>query len=205
MTATIPWLTESEEELSDPPARLLSTPQTTTKPGFAEIKKHNAAGLREGLAQLRFARPRYMAGRGEPADRERYLITYVPVHLTKNRTGKVIDVPDETTSATHVHVYAVRFDNARSVPTTVPELIGRTWMDLGRILIPPAIGFPRPNEPARFGSRIEGHVRRQFITCVVKHPNPRKPWNIDVVWNELAEFYSELARELGSMGGSFRF
>jgi hypothetical protein len=139
---------------------------------------------------------------------QRYLVTYLPVDPARRAT--------QTSNATHVRVFAVRFANSTDVAGVTPAaaLRNRRWLDLGMIAIPtlqlpraphPAAPFPGADDAIPFGVAIEPLVHQRFVTCVVKHPNPRKPWNIDLVWNELAEFYSELAQELGSAASSFRF
>lgn len=181
-----------EEELAPAPTRTAPLVRATG-PGFAEIKKHNRNGMRGGLAQLR--------RRHEPSatrDLPRYLITYLPL----DSGGQ----PTDTGVASQVSAFAVRFDNWRGVPTT-PGAI-RTWMRLGEIELPPVSArFPSVRDEAGFGREVEKLVRRRFVEKVVAptRPRGRKGYPYDVVWNELAEFYSELARELGSAAGSFRF
>jgi len=167
-----------------------------TGPGKAEIKRHNDQGILRGLRQLRTgpvtrSRQGFVQG-GIGSGQDRYLITYEPVPLGSK-------------TPTHVEVRAVKFPRNTPVPSSLRAVRAMRWISLGQV---PAPQVPQttPQWDVVFGQHVEEPVRNRFVAWVV---NPRtgafKGRAHDVVWDELAEFYSELARELGSMGGSFRF
>jgi hypothetical protein len=167
-----------------------------TGPGFAEIKKHNRDGIGDGLLQLRTG-VRQLHATGAPR-RQPYLITYLPV----DKDGVGSEKPD----ATHLRVFAIDF--SAGIPPSTAGVLQRTWMSVGKIPIPrkarPFLSSAR--QAHRFGREVEGAVRHLFLSKVVNKTRRggRKPSH-DVIWDELAEFYSELARELTPPVGSFRF
>jgi hypothetical protein len=193
------WLSELEEELDPAPANPIA-PVKATGPGVAEIKKHNYNGKYDGLTQLR--NPKIAA------DRLRYLVTYLPLDASKS--------PTDLSGAEYVQVYAVHFPPTTNpktkavvgtaVPTT-PRQIAGPWMNLGLIKLPKSsVWFPSVHHADQFGNAVEEAVRRRFLWKVVNpRPGGRKGYPQDIIWQELAEFYSELARELAPSGGSFRF
>ena len=189
-------LPDLEEELARIPT-LTRKIQTATGPGFAEIKKHNSAGIKSGLEQLRRS--------SRPGNEPCYLITYMSRNRARERTdvGVVVDI----------QVFAIRFEKKSEVPFLWSDLNRLTWMNLGLIKLPKeSPWFPPVGWTDAFGYAVEEAVRRRFIEKVVKkRPDAqrgglgRPPSTHDVIWNELAEFYSELARELAAESGSFRF
>jgi hypothetical protein len=191
------WLPEQEEELSPEPL-MLTAPVATSASGFAEIKKHNSDGISQGLNQLRTS--------NEKRYRQRYLITYLPL----NRTGR----PADARKATKLRVFALRFKHHKDLPPPGERTLQRrAWMDLGIIQLPEKSAwfpFPSGGRDDQFGNAVEEAVRQRFIQTVVKNrPNPQhggaRGSTHDVLWDELADFYRELAAELAPSGGSFRF
>lgn len=145
--------------------------------GYAEIKPHHLRGMRAGMCQLAL----------NPDTGTRILITYLPV-----RNGH----PVETGTPDGVRVLArkfVQFTNA-----TVLENPNE-WWDIGSVPPPKNVTL---NDRQKFGLAIEEPVRQLFHAQVIKHPRTirRSPSNYrtgpDVLWNELADFYAELGREL---------
>lgn len=158
--------------------------------GHAEIKPHNLAGVAGGLKQLD----------KHPASGPRILITYRPLN---SAGGPATKGPPAT-----VQVLATNF----VPPTTRPlgprqwrnearALEGRTWWNLGSFIPPKQIPLIIDNR-GLFGSAIEPCVRDLFRVKVLKPPRKMLPGTggqrrgADVAWNELADLYAELGREL---------
>ncbi len=164
-----------------PPTLGATIPIDKLNGGTAEIKPHVSRAMGQGLEQLR---------KGQP-DGQRFLITYRPVGIR----------PDGRAAA--VCVYALGFTNIADVPRDVAALRARTWAHLGRAPLPERIPFPTVVDGGFFGSAVERHVRKRFGTALVRpagrtvRPGTGGHLPGPDVRYEQAEFYAELARELG--------
>jgi hypothetical protein len=192
------WLPDLEEELlpHPPTLDLASATHRVTAPGKAEIKKHNDDGIRDGLRQLG-ARIGPAAGRRTiSAGQPRYLITYRPVTVTRPGAPTVLAVD----------VYAIGFPAGTPVADSVAAVMRMRWLKLGRVLVPALPPGPASQYDARLGRAVESRVRSLFIDKIVRpRQGALRGWAHDVVWDELADFYRELAAELSPSGGSLRF
>jgi hypothetical protein len=164
--------------------------------GFAEVKPHNIAGIRDGLADIRTRQARtpypqafLLTYRHEPGDRAPRTVT---AYLLVPRPG------------------------AGSAPPPMPPVGGEVawlaslgrWFALSRApLVLPAHAEPRwagDIGPQARGSVVEPLVRYAFFRfgdykrardlTHAKQPHQR---GADVAWREIAEFFYELASELG--------
>jgi hypothetical protein len=147
-------------------------PPPITRPGIAEIKPHTPTGIAAGERQLR--------RRKAPPGRQRWLLTYVVV--SQPSSGKA--------GRARVLAYHV-----------TPTGKNGPW-DLGDAVIPDKIPFPHPRNPAFFGMAIEPIVRQQFKGWLPGGSTLRRGTGgarrgVDVKWNELAQYYAELASETG--------
>jgi hypothetical protein len=153
--------------------------------GWAEIKPHNYAGIRAGLKQLR------TAGRGQPRTGQ-VLITYLPVDSSNSSVS--------SGQPACVRVFATRFEAKGAGDNPSDFLRKHAWYDLGSFAPPKQITL-NVDDGGLFGAAIERYVRHQF-QAVVKAPTQHVPGGggprqgPDVLWDELAELYAELAREL---------
>jgi hypothetical protein len=193
------WLPDLEEELPLPRTiRGVQPVDNPTGPGKAEIKKYNDKEVRKGLRQLRTgpvtrSREGFVQG-GIGSGQDRYLITYRPMPL-------------HSPTPTYVEVHAVKFPKNTPVPGGVPAVLEMPWMSLGQIPAPTVPeATPLSQRDILFGKLVEERVRDLFVSTVLKsRTGAFKGLAHDVVWDELADFYRELAAELSPSGGSFRF
>ncbi|WP_433612653.1 hypothetical protein [Prescottella agglutinans] len=171
----------SKRQWLDGIAPVRRLPLDVTGPGIAEIKPHSKSGEAAGLRQLarRAEDPRFR-------DSQKWLVTYLPVRMD----GSVA----QSGRATRVRVFAGEVRGGKVM----------SRFDLGATDVPPSVPFPRIDETAFFGMAIEDVVRKRFATWL---PAPRRDKlrkktggsriGPDMIWNEIANFYSALARELG--------
>lgn len=165
--------------------KLLPSGKMTVQPnGFAEIKPHNRAGIRAGLKQL----GERARGKGR---QPQALITYLPVDAAL--------APLPSGWPPHVRVFAVKYDHGNP-PTMADIFIKHQWYDLGSFTPRKTIDLKVDNASV-FGAVIEESVRKKFITSVLKAPLKYRGGGgagtgPDVLWDELAQMYAELARDL---------
>jgi hypothetical protein len=164
------------------PGNLAAATMRVGANGVAEIKPHSWSGLRAGLKQL--------ARRTSTGPRA--LITYLPV----DRSGKTVPAGQ----AAAVRVFATMYAPSTSL---ADYLAKAQWWDLGSLGLPGMMPFPVVQNGGFFGMAVENGVRNHFTTKVL-NPSTRKvaagtgghQHGADVQWQELAELYAELARQL---------
>lgn len=157
-----------------------------TQPGLAEIKPHKAPAIRKGLLQLR----NYLQ-KSEPNRKSVWLITYLPQ-------------PAGSDKPTHVRIFAhkLRAEELRArgpLPPLDRLLLSRRELS-PPLALPATIPFPRLTRPDMFGLAVEPYVRSRFATAYGRphtHHLPPGRKGADVLWNELAGFFRELAAETG--------
>ena len=156
------------------------TPMVIKSGGYAEIKPHHLRGMKAGMCQLALNR----------TGGTRILITYLPLNSS--------DVPIETGTPDKVQVHARHF--VRSSKATDLEN-PHQWWNLG--FVPPPKGLTLAlKDRQKFGVAIEEPVRTLFGAVVLKPPRRMRPHpggprrGPDVLWDELADLYAELGREL---------
>lgn len=183
---TAPYTSEIQEEWSTDFQRPFRAETGVTEPGLAEIKPHKKPAIRKGLYQLR----KYLQ-KSAPARKSVWLITYLPQPLNKNKP-------------THVRIFAhkLKADELRAsgpLPTLDSLLLSRRELD-PLIELPPKIPFPTLDKPDMFGLVIEDYVRDRFERAYGR-PRAKKVVpgrkGADVLWNELAGLFRELAAETG--------
>lgn len=150
--------------------------------GHAEIKPHSHAGIRDGFVQLRRSK---VSG-------PKILITYRPV----DSGGKAV----QTGRPAKVQVFATKLTDL----TPAKLLSGATWWNLDGVP-PPGSVLPTLDNPPLFGAAVEESVRNKFRDEVLAKNSPPHTMRLgvgghrsgpDVLWDELAGMYQELAREL---------
>jgi hypothetical protein len=158
-------------------------------PGFVEIKPHTLTGIKAGLKQLgkrlENATPKADTG---------VLATYLAV----DSGGR----PLPTGKAKYLRVYAVLV-NRTPTPTLAQYRLPRLWHYLGMAPLPERIEHPSVDHPGAFGFAVEKVVQQQVMN-VVSLQTPKKKWTPgggsrpgpDMTYDELADFYRELAHEL---------
>lgn len=189
---------EGERDWSREPARVLDgRTMKIAGRGFAEIKPHSRSGIEDGLEQLAKSDRKHADGRPPMA-----LITYLPI----DPSGR----PVSTGRAERAKVFAVPY----SGPGTVNSYLSKDWYLIGEIPVQRVVVL-KVDQPGLFGAAIEERVRRCFRTVVLQNTglNPGRKFTggggpghgPDVLWNELAAFYRELAAELESASWSASF
>jgi hypothetical protein len=150
------------------------------KTGHAEIKPHHLRGIRDGLRQLDRSK---VTG-------PKVLITYRPLN-----SGSRI-------AQTGVPALLQMFMTCPKKGAKPPEVLAGQWWKLGSVKPPPQVALTVDN-PGLFGAGIEDFVRNHFCERVLQprghrmHPNTGgNRRGADVLWDELAEMYGELGREL---------
>jgi hypothetical protein len=147
-----------------------------TRPGIAEIKPHTKHGIPAGVRQLRGR-----TSKGPLKGLDMWLVTYLAV-------------PQKTLTPSRIRVLVYK------VEPTGP--LGRPW-DLGEKVLPATMPFPKTDNPGFFGMAVEDCVRQKFLPVLkaggrsVFGGTGGARWGPDVRWNELANFYAELANETG--------
>lgn len=171
---------------------------------FAEIKPHNSDGISGGLEQLGLQEGRgreRLKGSASPFRTGKFLVTYLPV-----------DEQGKSALEGNPHCVRVFVTNRCKNEVKKKDPSGRIrkweqiindwdWYDLGSFKPPPTIPLI-VQEASVFGVVIEPYVRQVFRNKVL---GPKKKIDrggralrgADIYWNELARFYTELARELG--------
>jgi hypothetical protein len=147
-----------------------------SKPGIAEIKPHTRHGIPAGIRQLltRSSKDPY---RG----REMWLVTYTAV-------------PRISLTPRSIRVLVYKVDPKGN--------LGPHW-DLGERTLPATMQFPKTDNPAFFGMAVEDLVRQKFRPALLAGGRQVAPGTggarrgPDVDWQELANFYAELANETG--------
>ncbi len=162
-----------------------------TAPGLVEIKPHTATGIRAGLKQLfdRLKKQGLKTG---------VLATYVGADSAGRRLPKG--------RAKCLQVYAALV-HAAPPPAVAPTLAQYSrpgvWHDLGLTPLLDKIDHPRVDHAPAFGWAVEEVVQRQ-VKKMIKLQTRQKLWTplggpghgADMRFDELAEFYRELAHEL---------
>lgn len=180
------YSSEIQEEWSTDFQQPFRAETGVTEPGLAEIKPHKAAAIRKGLSQLR----EYLQ-KSDPTRRSVWLITYLPQPLNKNKP-------------THVRIFAhkLKADELKGsgpIPTLDSLLLSRREL-MPPLALPDAIPFPRLTRPDMFGLAVEPYVRRRFAGAYGRPHMGRQKLGRkgpDVLWNELAGLFRELAAETG--------
>jgi hypothetical protein len=163
-----------------------------TDPGLVEIKPHTATGIRAGLKQL--------AARLDKANlKSGVLATY----MGADSLGRRLSLGRPKC----LHVYATVV-NATPPRTPTPSLAqyshpGR-WHDLGLTPLPDKIDHPRVDHAPAFGWAVEPVVQRHVAASRITLRTPLRKWTplggpgagADMKYDELADFYRELAHEL---------
>lgn len=204
-TYALPSAAEPDEEWS-PDFRNPLKPDTgiINKPGLAEIKPHKAAAIRKGLRQLwGYIRENTEKNSKVPTEPKRdsvWLITYLP---------------SSAVQPSHLRVFAHEIDKNKLmrsavVPGTkgarpkvlIPkfETLVLSRRELPQINLPKTIGFPKLDKPDFFGLAVEDLIRKAFRKAYAR-PLSRKLQEgrkgADILWNELAGLFRELAEETG--------
>jgi hypothetical protein len=180
---SVPWFDwDIQEEYLPAPAAATSFGTTALgMNGAAEIKAHTTDGISGGLMQLD----------NSTVTGPKLLITYRPL----NSRGGI---------ATTGLPACVEVFMTRPVKGAKPAAVLRgRWWKVGAFAPPKTVPLTIDN-PGLFGSGIEDSVRRHFFAHVLSprgkkmHPNTggHRPGH-DVLWDELAEMYGELGRQLG--------
>ncbi len=150
------------------------------KNGAAEIKPHNYDGILSGQTQLDLS----------TVPGPKLLITYRPVKADRTAATKGLPALVEVFMTRHV-----KFAKPAAV-------LKNKWWKVGEFVPPKTVPLTIDN-PGLFGSGIEDSVRRHFCEQVLlprlrpmhKNTGGHRPGH-DVLWDELAELYGELGREL---------
>jgi hypothetical protein len=193
-----------ELEVNPPRRATRGTPQYRG-PGIGEIKPHTVGGIRDGLTQLA-----HHAGAAT-----RLLVTYRFVPPNSFRVFVLEPRPDILTwREAPRRVGRKTYGGIANIPNRMPgrdddwaDGLG-TWWELPDPV--PAPGYSMAEWLARvgttvFGSMAEPIVRSEFFRVF----KPKKPLNerklphvagADLSWQELSEYYRELASELAAVG-----
>lgn len=179
------------------------SPPPLTGPGFAEIKPHHDAAIRQGLHQLRLYLRQSESARGKPfpgvSKRAGWIIGAEP---QRTSIWLITYAPLPPANPTRLRIVAHQLNRTELLKDPIPRLdrllVSRHVLPL--VDLPRTIPFPSPSRADMFGLAVESMVRERFglvfrrPTYRGRRPGVRGP---DVLWRELADLYRELAAETG--------